>query len=252
MPVRIETLHSLKAYLINTNKESVSQTELAKTTLKLPAEDFQTLKDSDLSDAADGASNHENLTRDDVLKAIDNYAKPLLQAIANQDLSEIGRLLNQGYAATTHTSDGYSLLHRAVYTKNPDVLKLLLTRGADINDQDRRGDTPLHAAIESGNERVVAFLLKNNANTETANLAGHTALFKAVHTGRISLVKMIVQQGVNVNAVDHNGNTALHFAFGNKNKVIIQYLIKCGANKLQPNHVGQTPEDIWKKDTAKN
>jgi ankyrin repeat protein len=43
---------------------------------------------------------------------------------------------------------GWSLLHYAAEDRNPDAIKLLAARGADLNIVDRYGWTPLHFAVD--------------------------------------------------------------------------------------------------------
>ncbi len=43
--------------------------------------------------------------------------------------------------------------------KDPEVIKLLLSKGANINSKDHIGRTPLHFAARCGNVDVVRFLL---------------------------------------------------------------------------------------------
>lgn len=56
-----------------------------------------------------------------------------------------------------------------------DVVKLLVSHGADVMCKDKRGYTPLHAAATSGQSDVVKYLLK--LGVEVKRLC-HTSLFE--------------------------------------------------------------------------
>lgn len=56
-----------------------------------------------------------------------------------------------------------SVLHRILNTKNEDVIKLLLVRGADANEPDDAGDTPLVKATEMALEKTMVNLIRHNA-----------------------------------------------------------------------------------------
>ena len=61
-----------------------------------------------------------------------------------------------------------------------DVVKLLVSRGAAVNDTENFYQmSPLHAAAEEGHAEVVAFLLTNEANIEAKERNGYTPLTQA-------------------------------------------------------------------------
>jgi len=54
-----------------------------------------------------------------------------------------------------------SVLHRAVLANQMDVVRLLIERGADVNELDSYARNPLHLASDSGNEEMVTYLLSS-------------------------------------------------------------------------------------------
>lgn len=48
-----------------------------------------------------------------------------------------------------HPDSGWALLHFAAEDRNSAVIRLLVSRGANLNAQDRFGQTPLHIAVDS-------------------------------------------------------------------------------------------------------
>ncbi len=82
---------------------------------------------------------------------------------------------------------------RRDYAGDYDLLKELLTSGADVDDQDEEGRTGLHFSCGYGEMKCVNLLLEHKAN---------------------------------VNAVDHNKNTALHYAAGYGQAEAVELLLK--------------------------
>ncbi len=82
------------------------------------------------------------------------------------DFNERFRFLtDRGYDPLILQKDGTSLIHLAAKKNNLDLLKLLLSKGIDINHQDNHGQTVLHiAAMQSGNNEILKYLLGKGAD----------------------------------------------------------------------------------------
>jgi len=98
------------------------------------------------------------------------------------------RLVNQGINGTP--------LYQAAFADRPDLCKLLLDSGADINapfqpDETGGGDTPLMVAIEFGHPKVVKLLLSCGADLARKNARGQTASDLAKEYPDPGITKMI-------------------------------------------------------------
>lgn len=59
---------------------------------------------------------------------------------------------------------GLTPMHLAAKSNSPQIIRLLMDKGADINAQDENGFTPLMYAIMQHSNDAVKFLLENGAN----------------------------------------------------------------------------------------
>lgn len=124
----------------------------------------------------------------DVNAASNNGRTPLLNAVQHDSIGAVFTLLNlgaktdpgMGQNSRSCSYSGGSPLHQAVKNSNPEIIQLLLEKGADLNVQDQdHGWTPLHTAAIHGNAEVCRLLLEQGANTNIMDQQKNTALYYA-------------------------------------------------------------------------
>ena len=115
-------------------------------------------------------------------------------------------------AGPGHPHNGTTPLHRAVTVDGTDVIKLLLSRGADFNKADSSGLTPLHWAARFDRTDVAKLLLNRGADFNRANDYGTTPLHQAAAYGSNDVVKLLLQAGADSTVTDSRGNTPLNIA----------------------------------------
>lgn len=114
-----------------------------------------------------------------------------------------------------------------------EAVKLLLSKGANINVTDKLKTTPLMLAV--GSVVLTRFLLGQHLDVNAQNSHGRTSLMFALNQPSMEL---LLKAGANVNLVNDDGETAI-LSFANNNKTIIR-LIATGANIRVSGKVGQT------------
>ena len=68
-------------------------------------------------------------------------------------------------------------LHYAIRLNKFDIIKILVEKGADVNETDEMEETPLHYAYAFNNKLVINFLIEHGANTETIDYNGRIPSF---------------------------------------------------------------------------
>lgn len=98
-------------------------------------------------------------------------------------------------------------LHLASIDGHTDVVRLLLSGGADVNIADRFFlETPLHLASRVGRLEVAALLIDAGANLEAKDSdSKSTPLLLAADQGNTSVVKLLIDRGADVSAKDSFG-----------------------------------------------
>jgi len=59
--------------------------------------------------------------------------------------------------------EGTTALHQAIMAKKPEIVDLLIRKGADVNRANRRSQTPLHAAVVTEQEEIARRLIREGA-----------------------------------------------------------------------------------------
>jgi len=89
-------------------------------------------------------------------------------------------LLENGSNIEIRNKLGLTALHAAAFAGKLDVAKLLVEKGAVVNDTHNLYKmSPLHAASEEGHADVVAFLIEHQADIEAKERNGYTPLTQA-------------------------------------------------------------------------
>ena len=107
-------------------------------------------------------------------------------------------------------------LHIAAFYGNSRTSAFLISKGADVNAQDRIGMTPLHVAVISGGIREVEALLEEKADINLRTAANQTVLHLSAATGQPKLTRLLLDRGADPNSEDGKGKNPLFYAVQNK------------------------------------
>ncbi|MDR1460623.1 MAG: ankyrin repeat domain-containing protein [Campylobacteraceae bacterium] len=86
---------------------------------------------------------------------------------------------------------GNTLLMLAAYNGNTDIVKMLISMGADVNLKNDRGQTPLAGVCFKGYLDIVKLLIENGANIDEDNGFGMRAVMFASMFGNYDIVKYL-------------------------------------------------------------
>ena len=176
----------------------------------------------------------------------ENGFTPLNIAIESGDMELTKFLITNGANVNSLMQDGVSLIGYAIAQNNMDLLQMLIENGANVNNTngDSWADTPLKTASRLGLDNVVRILLTRNADINAVDMNGNTALHTAALNSQLSVVKLLLEKNPNLDIQNKVGNTALHLAVISGNIDIVGELVLKGANTRIRNNDGKYPRDI--------
>jgi len=128
-------------------------------------------------------------------------------------------------------------LNRALHfaaerNSDPNVLKLLVEKGADVNDSDKpqllgAPDPVIFSAVLGNKVKNVEMLITLGADIHKLdNQDEGTLLHSAASLGYVDIVKVLLRHGCDKNVEDHYGSKAIDNARANKKDEIVKLLSK--------------------------
>lgn len=130
--------------------------------------------------------------------------------------------------------DGRTILHSAVVGGNMLLVQRLIERCGNekINAQDSEGWTPLMSAVSCGHEEIVKYLLSLGADCNSTNAQNRIALHYAASKGRAAIIKLLIEAGSQTNVKDVIGSLPLHRAAGAGRAEALRELLQHTARPL--------------------
>jgi ankyrin repeat protein len=144
--------------------------------------------------------------------------------------------------------DYNTMLGWAVAHNRPDVVDLLIERGAKTENRNNSDYHPLLQATHDRKLEVAQRLIKAGVNLEAVNSSGFTALIFAAHENAPKSLQLLIDSGANLDAQDRVGNTALHYAAVKGYAGLVRQLLDAGASRDVPNANMNTAADLAAKD----
>jgi ankyrin repeat protein len=134
-----------------------------------------------------------------------------VNATARLSIPEPGRLDTLTWRLLEwEASKGITPLQLAAWYGHTEIARLLLDRGADI-DNDGRWETAILIAAEQEHQELMRLLLDRGADINRGWSDDRTFLFH-VQGGRTMLVRALLERGMDVDARDSRGRTPLMWA----------------------------------------
>jgi len=177
----------------------------------------------------------------------------LHKAAAVGNMVETWQLLTRGENINQEDRKGWTALHHAIDNGQGEVARLLLSKGARVNVVNPVGEytapTPLELAVKKADAALVRELLDRGADVNARHGA---ALRAAVEKGDMELVTLLIDNGAKVDLPSADTRSApIYFAVKARNRDMTEHLLLHGANPNTLNRAdGSTPLHLAADDSS--
>jgi ankyrin repeat protein len=132
-------------------------------------------------------------------------------ACLGNNAQPIRDLLARGISPNFYHSGNTPLVTACQYS-TPEIVRLLIEGGADVNTSDRIGYSPFAAACATGNLEMAQILRPRVLDINAPKVKGVTPLMFAASSGNQDVVQFLIAEGANRNAVDLDSGDAASYA----------------------------------------
>ncbi|XP_033230269.1 ankyrin repeat, PH and SEC7 domain containing protein secG-like [Belonocnema kinseyi] len=128
-----------------------------------------------------------------------------------------------------------------------EIFKLLLQHGADFYAVDRFGQNVLHKAVQSAHPGLIKIILDKGFDSNHKNSLGRSPIHEYYSSkGTPEVLDLLIKFGADINSRDYCENTPLHTACTRDfvNSVLYKYFLKRNPDINALNKSGETPLSV--------
>lgn len=156
-------------------------------------------------------------------QGISCFPESFITVILAGDEASARMFLEAGFSPSLRDVRGVSVLSLAVRSQYPEMVRLLLKAGANVNDMaSDRGYSPLMDAAQKGDEVMCRLLLESGANVNLASKDGQTALILCTGRGDERISTLLFEHGADPQVKDALGMSAQRYAALFKNEKLME------------------------------
>ncbi|XP_043920120.1 death-associated protein kinase 1 [Protopterus annectens] len=189
-------------------------------------------------------SNMSVARSDDTLDEEDSFVmKAIIHAINDDNVPGLQHLLGSltNYDVNQPNKQGTPPLLIAAGCGNNQMLELLLSKGAQIDVQDKSGSNAVYWASRHGHVETLKFLNTKKCPLNVKDKSGETALHVAARYGNVDVIQYLCYIGADANVQDREEETPLHCAAWHGYFPVAKALCEANCNVNIRNKEGESP-----------
>lgn len=159
-------------------------------------------------------------------KMLNSGINDMFLALYEDDIKTVSQKLEQGIDVNAKNDTGQTLLHA---TQNMDMVKMLISKGANVNAIDDDSMTPMF----NKDIDLIKVLVEAGADIMHRTKKGNTTVMWYTYSGYMEAIEYMISLGVDVNAKNEDGQTAYDIAETFGHLKLLKYLKTIGARSGQ-------------------
>lgn len=164
---------------------------------------------------------------------------PLMLAVSEDHPEIVSLLISRGAKVNFMSNNGWTALIEAADEGSYASAVVLLEAGADVDLHEKDyGRSAVAIAASEGHTNLLRLLLNSGADFSNYK-DGYIPLHEAAEEGQMAALKILLEK-TDVNQTDHHGRTALFYAVEEGHVTIVKYLVNQGANVNLKTRSGRT------------
>jgi len=167
------------------------------------------------------------------LRRCSNDNKNILHFAATNDNLEVFQyIFSLGvFDINTCDQDKWTPLHYAArFTNNIDVIKFIISKGADVLAETKYNQIPFHLAALNTNESIILYFLKNKKLSKAKNATDDTGETPICYAAKINtnlqVIKYCFEFGCDYTNLNNEKENLFHLSAQNENPEVIKYLFE--------------------------
>jgi ankyrin repeat protein len=158
----------------------------------------------DAAMAGDLAALTQLLTDDDALNERNATGEtPLIAAALAGNTEIVVELIKRGADVKARNDRGMTALHAAAYSGDLPSVEALVVAGVPVDDADNKFKvTPLFVSAEEDRVEVVKYLLSQGADISLIERHGYNVLSRAGFKGRTDIIAILLEKGAACQEID--------------------------------------------------
>jgi ankyrin repeat protein len=151
----------------------------------------------------------------------------MAEACATGAADRVAAFLKENSRSVNDRSpDGFPVLGLAIFFGHPDIARLLIDAGADVNEvaTNVQKVAIIHSAAASGNVEMVRLLIEKGARVNVVQEGGFTPLHEAAAQDNRAMAELLIKAGADLSARTTNGETAADLALARKHPDMAAWL----------------------------
>ncbi len=165
---------------------------------------------------------------------------PLMSAAYNGDMEMVKFLISAGADIHKKDKNGATVMKYAAGSGQVEMVQFFEEKGIALDEPDNQGSTPFMYAAFCEKREMLTYLANRGVNIDAQDKDGYTAFIWAARHGRINRLEMLNELGVDIKIKNNDGESALLLAMNRQEKEVLDFFLDSELVQYNPRRYQRT------------